>query len=356
MKLLDRYMYRQFFATFIIVLMALPFLVIITDLTDQLDNYLSRGIPIAVVALSYVYYIPQAAFWGFPVASLMATVFTIGNMTRYQEITAAKAGGVSFYRLTAPLILCAVVLSVAAVGLGELVPVANQKRAEALRERQRQTAPFRTNIVFRMESGWTLAANRISSLQNDMERVVIESPLDEDGGRVQVSAANATYAAHEGWTFGEGYYRSIPDEGVPRSFWFAGMLMRGIEETPEDLLALSKDAEEMTYAELERFIRTIERSGGDPGEYRVDLAQKVSLPLAIFVIVLFGAPLATSPKRGGTAFGIGASLIVTLIYMMMFRVGKAVGGSGAVDPIVAAWAPNAIFLIAAIVLFWRVRT
>src|SRR5690606_9726269 len=114
--------------------------------------------------------------------------------------------------------------------------------------------------------------------------------------------------------------------------------------------------EEMTYAELERFIGTIERSGGDPGEYRVDLAQKVSLPLAIFVIVLFGAPLATSPKRGGTAFGIGASLIVTLIYMMMFRVGKAVGGSGAVDPIVAAWAPNAIFLVAALILFWRVRT
>lgn len=356
MKLLDRYMYRQFFATFLVVLMAMPFLGIIIDVTDQLDNYLSRGIPIAVVALSYVYYIPQTAFWGFPIAALIATVFTIGNMTRYQEITAAKAGGVSFYRLAAPLILCAAVLSVAAVGLGELVPISNQKRAEALRERQRQTAPFRTNIVFRMESGWTLAANRISSLQNDMERVVIESPPNGEGARIQVSAANAIYDTREGWHFTEGYYRWIPDEGDPRSFSFAALQMRGIEETPEDLLALSKDAEEMTYSELDRFIRTIERSGGDPGEYRVDLAQKVSLPLAIFVIVLFGAPLATSPKRGGTAFGIGASLIVTLIYMMMFRVGKAVGGSGAVDPLVAAWAPNVIFLIAAIILLWRVRT
>jgi lipopolysaccharide export system permease protein len=355
-KLLDRYLLRQFFGTFAVLLLGLPVLFVITDLTDQLDNYLSRGIPAAVVALSYLYYLPQLVFWGFPIASLIATVFTIGNMTRYQEITAAKAGGVSFYRLAAPLVLCATVLSVAALGLGELVPVANQKRAEALRERQRVVTPFRDNIVFRTESGRTLAANRVSTLQSDMERVVVETPPAEDGLRHQMSAARAVYYPDRGWAFNDGHFRWIPEDGPPRSLAFSSMKIRELEERPEELLAIPKDAEEMTYRELERFIRSIDRSGGDPGEYRVDLAQKVSLPLAIFVIVLFGAPLATSSKRGGTAYGVGVSLIITLIYLMMFRVGKAVGASGAVDPMVAAWAPNVIFLIGAIILFWRVRT
>src|SRR5690606_12920780 len=108
-----------------------------------------------------VYFLPQLVFWGFPVAGLIATVFTISGMTRHQEITAAKAGGVSFYRLAAPLVFVAAVLSVVAVGIGEIVPASNLRRAEILGEREQITSPYRLNFVFRTENGRTLAANRI---------------------------------------------------------------------------------------------------------------------------------------------------------------------------------------------------
>jgi len=78
--------------------------------------------------------------------------------------------------------------------------------------------------------------------------------------------------------------------------------------------------------------------------------------MAVMVIVLFGAPLATSSQRGGTAFGVGISLGVTIVYMLLFRVGKAVGSSGAVDPTLAAWFPNGLFLVAGLGLMSRVRT
>lgn len=198
MKLLDRYIFRQFTTTFVLLLVALPFLFLITDLTDQLDNYLARNVPPRAVALSYLYFIPQLVFWGFPIAALIATVFTIGNMTRHQEITAAKAGGVSFYRMAMPIILFSMVLSAGAVALGELVPVANQKRAEALRERESGTAPFRANVVFRTEDGGTLAAHRISATDNNMSQVVFERPLP-DGTRSQISAFAANYDLVEGW-------------------------------------------------------------------------------------------------------------------------------------------------------------
>src|SRR5690606_3581132 len=94
-KHLDRYLLRQFTGTFVVLVLSLPFLFMVTDLADQLGNYLSRGVPMRNVAISYIYQIPQLVFWGFPIAALIATVFTIGNMTRHQEITAAKAGGVS---------------------------------------------------------------------------------------------------------------------------------------------------------------------------------------------------------------------------------------------------------------------
>jgi len=356
LKILDRYLFRQYLSTFVLILIALPFLFLITDLTDNLDGYLARGVPLRAVAVSYLYYIPQLIFFGFPIAALIATVFTIGNMTRYQEITAAKAGGVSFYRLAAPLVLLASVLSVVAIGIGEVVPLSNQKRAEALGERDRITTPFRLNLVFRTEDGRTLSANRVSSLNNEMNQVVLDGLSPTGDYRIQQSANSAIYYPDEGWVLNDGHVRWIDESGELAVFSFGAMQLRDLRERPEELLATAKEADEMRYSELERFIGTIERSGGDSSEYRVNLAQKISLPLALFVIVLFGAPLATSSKRGGTAFGVGISLVVTMVYLMMFKVGEAIGISGAIHPLVAAWAPNAFFLLAALVLLWRVRT
>ena len=52
----------------------------------------------------------------------------------------------------------------------------------------------------------------------------------------------------------------------------------------------------------------------------------------------------------------GVSLGITIIYMLMFRVGKAIGSSGAVDPLWAAWTPNVVFLVAGLVLMARLTT
>ena len=112
----------------------------------------------------------------------------------------------------------------------------------------------------------------------------------------------------------------------------------------------------MGYAEMSRFIETIDRSGGDTRKLRVERAQKITLPLAVLVIVLFAAPLATNSQRGGAAFGVGVSLATTLVYLMLFKVGTAIGSSGAIHPLVAAWGPNALFLAGGIYLLARVRT
>lgn len=355
MKILDRYMARQFLGTFILLVLALPFLFLITDLTDNLDRYLARGLQLRAVAMSYVYFLPQLVFWAFPIAGLIATVFTIGNMTRYQEIAAAKAGGISFYRLAAPVLLLATLLSGIAVGIGELVPIANQKKAEALGERETVTSPFRANFVFRTENGKTLAANRLNAQASSMTNVVIER-REPDGTVMHQTAVSAIWEEHIGWRLQDGYLRWFNPEGEERTFQFVTMRIPDLTEGPEELLTAAKNPDEMRYAELERFIRTVERSGGSSSEFRVNLAQKISLPLALLVIVLFGAPLATSSQRGGTAFGIGISLAVTMVYLMMFKVGEAVGISGAIPPNVAAWAPNGVFLAAGLVLLWRVRT
>ena len=130
---LDRYILASFFRIFIVTALGFPLLVIIIDATDNLGKYLALQIPTSRLALSYVYYIPESLFMVLPASVLFATVFTIGSLTRHSEVTAAKASGISFYRLVAPLALGATIAMAAGLVVGELVPIGTARRNAILR-------------------------------------------------------------------------------------------------------------------------------------------------------------------------------------------------------------------------------
>ncbi|MDQ3556396.1 MAG: LptF/LptG family permease [Gemmatimonadota bacterium] len=356
MKLLDRYVAGQFLATFIGLVLGLPLLFVVTDVTDNLDRYLDRGLGTGEVALAYLYQLPLFVQYAFPIAALVATVFTIGGMTAHLEISAAKAAGISFYRLLAPILVLAVLLTGVALALGEVVPVTNRLRAETLRESPTRHTGMRSDFVFQTEDGKFLSVRRLDPAEGTMTEVVLEQPPAADRSSMHGTASRATWTQGAGWKLEEGYIRYLTEEGAERTFGFASLQRPAFRETPEDLLAEPLEAEEMRYTEISRFISAIERSGGDARPLRTERAQKIALPLAVLVIVLFGAPLATSTERGGAAYGVGISLAITLVYLMLFRVGKAAGSSGWMDPLLAAWGPNLLFFLGAVVLLARVRT
>lgn len=356
MKLLARYVARQFLATFFSLLLGLPLLFVIIDVTENLDKYLGRGLPFRDVATAYLYQLPQFFQWAFPIAALVGTVFTIGNMTRHQEIAAAKAGGISFHRLIVPLVLLGILLSGAALALGELVPVTNAKQAELLGDQQFRQLKFRSDFVFQTEKEGVLSVRQLDSAAQQMSDVLIERGATAEAPGVHQMAERAEWTPEQGWRLQSGYIRFISADDSERTFAYESALIPALAETPEDLLAEPKDPEEMRYSEMSRFIEAIERSGGDARGMLVARAQKISLPVAVLVIILFGAPLATSSRRGGAAFGIGISLVVTMVYLLLFRVGSAVGESGTLDPVLAAWLPNLIFSAGALFLLVRVRT
>ena len=112
----------------------------------------------------------------------------------------------------------------------------------------------------------------------------------------------------------------------------------------------------MTLAEIDRQVGIIERSGGTAHKLRVEAAQRGSIPLATLVIVLFAAPLATSSRRGGAAFGVGLALGSLILFILLLNVWGAVGAAGLADAVTAAWAPNLIFLTLGLIFLLRVRT
>src|ERR1043165_8559491 len=131
---LDLSFFSEFFKIFFATALGLPVLVVIIDLVDNLENYLNRQIHRGDIALSYLYFLPESAFMVVPAAVLFATVFAVGGFTRNNEITAAKASGLSFYRLIIPIFVGATIAFAMDLTLAELMPVTTRMRNELLRD------------------------------------------------------------------------------------------------------------------------------------------------------------------------------------------------------------------------------
>ena len=355
---LDRYVFVEWTKIFLSTAVGLPILLVIIDLTDHLQSYLDRNIPRADIALSYVYWMPQSMFQALPAAVLFATVFSIGTFTRHSEVTAAKASGISFYRLIAPIMLGALLASGIDLVIGELVPITDSRRSDLLGEGRIGSGTQRSNFAYAADYGRVYEALSLDVTTGKLDRVQIERKgSGADYPTVLISSSGATYSeTTRKWTLAKGEMHVIRDSLPNFHMSFGQLTDRRMKEKPTDLMAKPRSPAEMRYQELSRFITSLERSGGDANLLRVELGLKIAIPITCLVIALFGAPLATSTQRGGTAYGVGISLATTITFLMLIQLTKAVGKGGFVSPDVAAWLPNAAFAVVGLVLLVRVRT
>jgi lipopolysaccharide export system permease protein len=355
---LDRYVFSEFWKIFTMTALGFPVLIVVIDLTDNLDKYLNRQLPQSQIALSYLYFIPDSMFLVMPAAVLFATVFSIGALTRHSEITAAKASGISFYKLTRSIFMGAIFAAGLAIALGELVPITNAKRAELLEEKKFQPGSDRYNFVFAAEHGRVYKISSLNAERGKLEGIEIERKGKGLDYPTYVLTADAgDYTARRGWSLAKGAMHLIPSDTLADiTFAFDSLHDRGMNEAPTELLVTPKAPQELGYRALTRYIAALERSGGDANELRVERALKLAVPITCIIIALFGAPLATSTQRGGAAYGIGISLATTVIFLMLIQLTKAVGGKGLIPPEVAAWVPNAVFALIGSVMLARVRT
>lgn len=364
---LDRYVLSEFARIFVITALGFPLLVFVTDLVENLQKYLDLKIPQRDLAMSYLYWLPDTMFMVLPAAVLFATVFSVGSFTRYSEITAAKASGISFYRFIRPIVLGATVAVALGLVLGELAPPANSHRMDLLKEKGRSVLENeRLNFVYASDRGRVyrvgfldVKAARLQQLEIE-QRGAAATPAAKkrapEAMGTLIAADEAKYVAGRGWLLSKGVTHLLDSDSTNLTVQFDSLLDRQLRETPRDLRSSDKAPEEMTFRQLGAFIAALERSGADVGPLQVGRWLKIAIPVTCVIIVLFGAPLATSSQRGGAAYGIAISLGTTILFLLLTQLTRAIGGKGLLPPELAAWLPSLAFGIVGTLLLLRVRT
>ena len=355
---LDRYVFTEFWKIFMTTALGFPVLVSVIDLTDQLDKYLNRDVPIGDIALSYVYFLPDSMFMVLPAAVLFGTVFSIGALTRHQEITAAKASGISFYRMIMPIVFGAFLATLIGLVLGELKPPFNAKRNQLLRADANRSGSERFNFAYAGQFGRVYKIGALNVAQRRIDGFEIERKgRNRDYPTYVYTAQAGVYdTTVRRWRFERGELHILPDSITDIAFAFDSIRDNRVTERPQQLTAASKDPGDMGFQELGAYIKAMELSGADVNTLRVTRMLNITIPVTCMVILLFGAPLATSNQRGGAAYGVGVSLGTTIVFLMLIQLTKAIGSKGIIPPEVAAWVPSVLFAVVGAWLLSRVRT
>jgi lipopolysaccharide export system permease protein len=355
---LSRYVLWQWIRIFILAAVGLPVVSVLVYITDKLARLIDRGLSPGAIALSGLYGLPWNMANMIPAAALFATVFTIGPLSRNSELTAAKAGGVSFYRLALPIFVASVFAAALTFVVSEVATEATARQLELEKERVARNQTSRFQFVYRADEGWIYTVYSLDTERRTIARILLEHTGKRKGySNLAVTADSAKWSDTTGrWRLMSGSSHMLNDSAGPVTLRFASASLRNFNEAPRSLLIEPKRPEEMDYRQLDQYIQSLRRSGNDTKKLEVDLAIKLALPAACIVIALFGAPLAVSNPRAGTAWGIAISLGTTVLYLLLINLSKAVGATGVVSPALSAWVPNLVFLVMGGWLLVRVRT
>ena len=357
--IVDRYLVREYVTFMGIGLAVAAALFIVIDLLKTLDKYLRVKPPLVYILEHFAYRLPAALHDGLPVVMLVATIFLFLTLSRYHELTALKAAGVSLYRVSAPVLGVGLVVAIGAGLFQELaLPVLNERGEEVDRVKIRGQAPRHLQSRQRL---WVRSADtrfyRVELLNpgtNDLYGVTILE-LDREfrlTGRLDARRAHWTAG---GWELSDGAYREIGPEGKVQTVAF-GLTALDLKEELEDFLRIQKPVSTMSFWELRDYIGQLEAAGFQIRKYLVELYSKLSFPLVNLVMVLVAIPFALQSPRGGRLVGIGLAIVIMAGYLVVHYVALAFARADLLPPLIAAWTANVIFVGIGVSLLLRART
>ena len=357
---IDRYVLREFLKVLGLVLISVIALFTIVDFNEIASDVRKNDVGFDTLLSYYRFQIFYVLNWTLPISVLVATLVTFGILSKNNEVTAIKSGGVSLYRIAVPIIAVAAVISILAYFILDFVlPYSNQRAAEVKNRIEGKPAIAKASE----QKLWYLGKGRyiINFLSYDRTARQLSQVQVFEFHPTEFKLSRRVYARQarwngNAWAFSDGWMRSFTDDGKSTFTQITAPLALFYSETPEDFASDVKPPDQMAYAQLRRYIETIRDSGYSAEELTVKLYGKTSWPVISIVMALIAMPFAFRMGKRGALYGIGIALVLGIFYWLIYAVFTKFGEVGNLPPLLSAWSANILFALAATYLFLHVET
>ncbi len=360
-RIVDSYILSNFLFYFVLWLLAFVTMTQVFTFFDLLGDIVKNHVPISHVITYHLFLTPRLIYDTLPISVLLAVLVTFGVMTKNNEVTAFKACGIGVRRLGFPVLLMSCALSTALFASDySWIPHSNQIQDAILNEIKGRP----TQTYLHPERKWIIHDYRIFYFKyfDAADKTMIEPWVFEIDPRTfrmtrEINASRARWQANlQQWVWEQGTVRDLCGVDECRMQNYAVTTFPEISERPDDFLKEVKQDTQMNYRELRNYISDLQESGFDTIKLKVQYYKKFAVPLFALIMALISVPFGFLVGNRGAMAGVGVSLAVAMAYMAIGKLFEQMGNVNYLPPMMAAWAPDAVFSLAGMYLMLRMRS
>ena len=371
MNTFDRYLLREWLQILGLVLAATCGLLLVQVLYDDFRQLREMGARGFVLIQYTAIRIPGFLSVALPLSLLVSVLYVLGRLHRANELTAMRAAGVGFGRLTAPIWLAGLIACGVAWWLNTAVVPWSDEASRTMRlelEFRSQTAKAlpadRAGAVYSVAFDNPVARrmwfiNRYSRGLNRGFGVAVSELDARRREQVRITAAEAWYdEARKGWVFKSGRELTFaPESGeLTGSKPFAERFEARYREDPDLMLLIDRKPTDLSLWELRDLIAHLEVVNSPKlAAYAVRYYELIASVLGPLIVIAIAIPFAVSGVRVNPAVGVSKSLGLFALYYVLTVVSSSLATKGIVVPLVAAWLPQTGMALVAIWFFARLR-
>ena len=321
------------------------------------------GLPLWAASQVLLLNLPAFLVLAFPMATLMATLLAYSRLSGNSELTALRSVGVSTRRMVLPALALALVMSLLTFVFNDaIVPRANLAAANTLNRALGQAIATETadNTLYSRFGPLTTPDGQVgqglSQLfyarrfeQGQMKDVTVLD-FSRVGQRQMLSAQTGTWNPAAGmWEFRQGRLISVDETGGQTTSAEFDRYLYPLGQGPIEVAQLPTDANQMTVAQARRAERLLSEANNikESRRLRVRIQEKFAFPAICLVFGLVGSSLGVRPNsRTSRSQGFGISVLLIFGYYLMSFIFSSLGVKGTLWPVVSAWTPVLIGLVA----------
>jgi len=356
-KRLDKYLIGEFFLYLVFgITLVVIFLMVNTILFQMLDFIIEKRVPFPIFMKILFFQLPAYAVLALPMATLFATLIAISRMSKDSEIDVMRTSGIGVMRIMMPMLFAGMLVSAGGwVLLQKVVPWSNNQSSKLWRQfwmSDVMSKPM-AEVFFKGKDGKMFYIKSVDPRNDSVHGVTIFNTEQGKFPRV-VTAPRGMWKGDE-LVLLEGMIHHFKDTGyLDYEADFEKMTIN-TQRHMEEIFGEQKSPQEMTLEELKDKIHLFKESGVDTKKWETDMHFKMSVPVSSFILVLMGVPLSIRTGRSGMFAGVVTAVLLVILYWVATIITTALGYKGVLEPVVAAWSQNVVFLIVGIILIFFVR-
>ncbi|WP_185864019.1 LptF/LptG family permease [Blattabacterium cuenoti] len=357
MKIIDRYIIRNFIVTFIFITISLQILSIVIDISQRMHRLENNQ---GSIKEALIFYYPFWSIWLIntfsPISVFLSVIFFTSKLTHHSEITAILSSGISFRRLTLPYLVSAIMIGIIALIINYyFLPIANKKKNQfhyqyMLSPRHKNKYEKNQTISTQISKNEYIFIQNFSKKKNIGKKCVYQKFNGKNITYILKSKIIYWYKKYNIYILFD--YRETTIKKNRDFFVMGNYKIIRLPIKPEQFLPEEYIAETMNIHELKKFIN-MEGDKKNINMHLNEYYQRTSLPFSTLIFTILGLSISTRKKKGEIAYNMIIGIILAFFYIFFIEITKIYSNKDYIPSYLSVWLPNVIYGIITLFFYWN---